>query len=302
MGGIQFRVPLLGWFRRHGGHGLRRRPGLGDIDDVGPVRGECQCAGIRRRRGCVLLAQLPHALVEGVDLDRQAVYPQLGHGFAERAQAAPFLRVERDRDVRTVAEDLRDRAGQNGPRAVFDEHPHTVFPGLEHGGREIDGLQRLSRDRFGGGFPGRGVGAVHGVGVEPDVGSRVGLAGVDGAPRVGERSDRLTVDDHVQTQRHRPRAVDRVDDPAARRGIPADHAVVGGLHDRHVRQRLGLQCPFHRRPRRGDPPVLPRGGQIVEPPGLRRHPALPGQLVAVHPRRLDLVEHRLQVLPDTERQ
>ena len=185
---------------------------------------------------------------------------------------------------------------------MLDEDAHAVLPCLQHGGGKVDRFDRLLGDRFGcSGFR-RRVGTVARVGVEAHARNLVGLAGVNASPRVGKRRHRAAVDHHVQTQWHRLRAVDRVDHPPARRGVTADHAIIGRLNDGHVGARFTLQRRFDRRPGRGDAPILPRCRLVIAQTPVRgRDLALAGQLIAVHARRFDLVEHRLKITPHPER-
>ena len=199
-----------------------------------------------------------------------------------------------------VAENLAHRPGQDAAGTVLDEDANTVLPGRKHRRREVDRLEGLTGDRLRGRLAGRHISPVDGVGVEANVGHRVRFPGVDVAPGVGERSHGFAVDDHVQPQRDRGGPGDGVDHSPAGRGITADHAIVRCLHDRHVRARFDGQRRLDLCPRRGDAPALPRGGLVTQSPVGCGHPAFTGQLVAVHPRFLDLVEHRLQVAPDPE--
>ena len=265
--------------------------------------GQRHRAGVlrRRRRGGEVAQQL-HACVERIDSHRHPVHPQLGHALGERAQSAPFLGVQRHRQVRSIAENLRYRTGQDGARAVLDEDANAVLPRLQHGGGKVDRLDRLPGDRLGRSSFRRRVGPITGIGIKTHARNLIGFAGVDASPGVGERRHRTAVDHHVQTQWHRLCTGDRVDHPSARRSVTADHTIVGRLHDGHVSARFALQRRFDRRSGCGDAPILPRCRLVIaESPVRGRDRALTGQLIAIHARRFDLVEHRLEVTPHPER-
>ena len=266
------------------------------------MRGQRHRASVRRCRRGGEVAQQAHPCVERIDGYRYPVHPQLGHALGECAQSASFLGVQRHCQVLSITEYLRDRTGQDGARAVLDEDAHAVLPRLQDGGGKVDGLDCLLRDRLGcSGFR-RRVGPVAGVGVEAHARHLVGLAGVDASPGVGERRHRAAMDHHVQTQGHRLRAGDRVDHPPARRGVTADHAIIRCLNDGHVGAWFTVQRGFDRRSGRVDAPALPRRRLVIAQTPVRRRDRAPaGQLIAVHARGFDLVEHRLEVTPHAER-
>ena len=148
--------------------------------------------------------------------------------------------VQRHRQVLSITEYLRDRTGQDGPWAVLDEDANAVLPRLQDGGGKVDRLDRLPGDRLGRSGFRRRIGPITGIGVEAHARHLVSLPGVDASPGISERRHRTAVDHHVQTQGHRLRAVDRVDHPAARRGVTADHAIIRRLNDGHVGARFTL--------------------------------------------------------------
>ncbi len=195
---------------------------------------------------------------EGVGGDGHAGGDELGHGAHELADRLLPGDVERDDEVLARAEDARDPAAAEAARAVLDEDADAVGVGaLDHAGksRRVDGL---AGDGHRGGVGGGGEGLLGAGGVDAHAGDVEGGAAVHLDPRLARLGDLGAVRGHGVAERQREVLAEPRDDAFARGGLAADHALLGGVDDGEVRERLAREGAAHVVHRRGDDPRGPR--------------------------------------------
>ena len=209
--------------------------------------------------------------------------------------------IQGHHEMGSVPQDAGDGSGQDRTGAVLDEDPHAVGVGLLHRPRKVHRIDGLAGDGGGGGLPGRHIGAVSGIRVEAHVGNRRRVAIVDPVPFGLERSQRLAVHDHVETEIDGAVATHLVHHPKARRGVSTDDDVLVVVDDGDVDPLLALHGLLDGLQRSGDPVVPPVGRLALgQAPVSGGGPAFGGELVHVHLRVVDLGEHGVEVVPDTE--
>jgi hypothetical protein len=120
-------------------------------------------------------------------------------------------------------------------------------------------------------------------------------------PSVAEACDLGAVDRDVVAERPRARRADALQHALAGGALPADHAIVGGVHDHQVRARLAAKRVAQRRELRQHAPVAPFD-RTGDAPRVAHDVEVAGQRARVDARRLHVPLEGAEIAPGVERE
>ena len=143
-----------------------------------------------------------------------------------------------------ILENLADHAAAGVARADFDERSYPCGVGRADDARKVDRVQGLSFDRVCGRIAIRYVGSAPGAAVELEVRRWFRIEAVQLAVSLAHRAREIAMHGADALQR-KPVAADRRDDLVDRCAITADHALIGGVHDKQIHALLPADRRAH---------------------------------------------------------